>query len=118
MHSLASGSRGGFVELCVRRIPGVQCSGFLHALQPGASIAAFLHVLEHALQVCRASGGAFDPGVGALVDAWGFGATRDTPDAAAIHRAAQVPRTAPRATARRGRWRWKAPPPDGAVPTG
>lgn len=47
-------------------------------------------VLERALDVARESGGAFDPTVGALVDAWGFGAARDVPDAAAI-RAAQRP---------------------------
>lgn len=41
-YSLASGRRDGFVELCVRRIPGGQCSGFLHALQPGEQIEAFV----------------------------------------------------------------------------
>lgn len=46
-----------------------------------------LAVLEAALDVQRQSGGAFDPGVGALVDAWGFGAVRDAPDAAAIQAA-------------------------------
>ena len=51
-----------------------------------------LEVLERALDVARASGGAFDPAVGSLVDAWGFGAVRDTPDAAAIRAAAQAPR--------------------------
>jgi thiamine biosynthesis lipoprotein len=49
-----------------------------------------MQVLERALQVCRDSGGAFDPAVGALVDAWGFGAARDAPDAAAIRAAAQA----------------------------
>jgi thiamine biosynthesis lipoprotein len=49
-----------------------------------------MQVLERALQVCRDSGGAFDPAVGALVDAWGFGAVRDVPDTAAIRAAAQV----------------------------
>jgi len=43
-----------------------------------------LQVLQCALQVCRQSDGAFDPGVGDLVDAWGFGAARDAPDAQAI----------------------------------
>ncbi len=52
-----------------------------------------LQVLASALDVCRASRGAFDPAVGALVDAWGFGAARDTPDGAAIRAAAQAPRT-------------------------
>ncbi|HMO46249.1 MAG TPA: FAD:protein FMN transferase [Rubrivivax sp.] len=49
-----------------------------------------LQVLAHALEVSRLSGGAFDPAVGALVDAWGFGAARDAPDAAAIQAAAQA----------------------------
>lgn len=43
-----------------------------------------LAVLDCALDICRQSAGAFDPGVGALVDAWGFGAVRDAPDATAI----------------------------------
>jgi sulfite reductase (NADPH) flavoprotein alpha-component len=38
---LASGWRDGFVEICVRRRAGV-CSGYLHGLQPGARIAAFI----------------------------------------------------------------------------
>ena len=41
-------------------------------------------VLDCALEVHRLSAGAFDPCVGALVDAWGFGAVRDVPDAEAI----------------------------------
>lgn len=52
--------------------------------------AEMMQVLERALQVCRDSGGAFDPAVGALVDAWGFGAVRDAPDAGAIRAAAQA----------------------------
>lgn len=57
--------------------------------------ADMLEVLDCALDVQRLSGGAFDPGVGALVDAWGFGAVRDAPDAAAIRAARQpVPATA------------------------
>jgi len=52
-------------------------------------------VLAHALQVCRASDGAFDPAVGALVDAWGFGAARTGPDAQAIHAAAALPADVP-----------------------
>ena len=55
--------------------------------------AEMLEVLACALDICRLSAGAFDPGVGALVDAWGFGAVRETPDAAAIHTAR---RAAPR----------------------
>lgn len=51
---------------------------------------ATMQVLERALQVCRDSGGAFDPAVGALVDAWGFGAVRDAPDPGAIRVAAQA----------------------------
>ncbi|MDR2013092.1 MAG: FAD:protein FMN transferase [Rhodanobacter sp.] len=46
-----------------------------------------LEVLTRAQEICRLSGGAFDPAVGGLVDAWGFGATRDTPDPAAIRAA-------------------------------
>ena len=48
-----------------------------------------LQVLGCALEVGRASSGAFDAAVGALVDAWGFGAARDALDAAAIRAAAQ-----------------------------
>ncbi|MBI3101549.1 MAG: FAD:protein FMN transferase [Burkholderiales bacterium] len=43
-----------------------------------------LEVLACALDIGRLSQGAFDIGVGALVDAWGFGAARTAPDAAAI----------------------------------
>ncbi len=50
-----------------------------------------LEVLDCALDVQRLSAGAFDPCVGDLVDAWGFGAVCDTPDAEAI-RAARQPR--------------------------
>ena len=53
--------------------------------------AEMLEVLVCALDVQRLSAGAFDPCVGELVDAWGFGAVRDTPDAEAI-RAARQPR--------------------------
>ena len=51
--------------------------------------AEMLEVLDCALDVQRLSAGAFDPCVGALVDAWGFGAVRDAPDAQAIHAARQ-----------------------------
>jgi len=47
----------------------------------------FFRVLEAALGVARDSGGAFDPGLGALVDAWGFGpspATGGAPTAARV----------------------------------
>ena len=43
-----------------------------------------LEVLDCALDIHRLSAGAFDPGVGALVDAWGFGAVRDAPDALSL----------------------------------
>lgn len=46
-------------------------------------------VLARALEIARLSDGAFDPAVGALVNAWGFGAERDAPDAAAIRAATQ-----------------------------
>jgi len=56
--------------------------------------AAFAHVLEVALEVARASGGAFDPTVGPMVALWGFGAARGplrVPDAQAL--AATLART-------------------------
>lgn len=46
-----------------------------------------MQVLARALEVDRLSAGAFDPAVGDLVDAWGFGPVRDAPDAAAIRAA-------------------------------
>lgn len=49
--------------------------------------AEMLEVLHCALEVHRQSAGAFNPFVGALVDAWGFGAVRDVPDAQAIRAA-------------------------------
>jgi len=59
---------------------------------------AFFEVLSYALEVAEASGGAYDPGAGALVNLWGFGPERrhdqpgfTTPGAAAI--AALVGRT-------------------------
>ncbi len=54
--------------------------------------AEMLAVLACAMDIHRLSAGAFDPGVGALVEAWGFGAIRDVPDAAAIHTARQAVR--------------------------
>ncbi len=42
LYSLASGWRDGFVEICVRRRAGGLCSSYLHGLQPGARIAAFI----------------------------------------------------------------------------
>ena len=47
-------------------------------------------VLDCALDIRRLSSSAFDPYVGALVDAWGFGAARDAPDAQAIRAARQL----------------------------
>ncbi len=50
----------------------------------------FFRVMDCALQVAGASGGAFDPALGALVAAWGFGAhgaTRAVPETAAVTRA-------------------------------
>jgi thiamine biosynthesis lipoprotein len=49
-----------------------------------------LEVLACAMDIHRLSAGAFDPCVGALVDAWGFGAGGDAPDAVAIHTARQA----------------------------
>lgn len=49
--------------------------------------AEMLEVLDCALDVHRLSAGAFNPCVGALVEAWGFGAVRDAPDAQAIRAA-------------------------------
>ncbi len=52
--------------------------------------AELLAVLACALDIHRLSAGAFDPGVGAQVAAWGFGAVREAPDAAAIQAARQA----------------------------
>ena len=41
-YSLASGCKDGFVEICVRKVQGGVCSGYLHGLQPGARIQAFI----------------------------------------------------------------------------
>ncbi|HMN74575.1 MAG TPA: PepSY domain-containing protein [Burkholderiaceae bacterium] len=41
-YSLASGASDGFVEICVRQIPGGLCSTHLLGLQPGESVAAFI----------------------------------------------------------------------------
>ncbi len=49
--------------------------------------AATVEVLARALEVSRQSAGAFDPAVGALVNAWGFGAARAAPDTVAIRSA-------------------------------
>lgn len=41
-YSLASSSRDGFLEICVRKHPGGLCSGYLHALRPGDAVAGFI----------------------------------------------------------------------------
>lgn len=41
-YSLASAYQDGFLEICVRKMPGGVCSGYLHALQPGDTIQAFI----------------------------------------------------------------------------
>lgn len=41
-YSLASSSEDGFLEICVRKQPGGLCSGYLHGLQPGEAIDAFI----------------------------------------------------------------------------
>ncbi len=41
-YSLASSRQDGFVEICVRRIDGGVCSTYLHALQPGDAVQAFV----------------------------------------------------------------------------
>ena len=41
-YSLASGSKDGFLEICVRLLPGGLCSTHLMGLQPGEPIAAFV----------------------------------------------------------------------------
>ncbi len=53
--------------------------------------APILQVLARALEVSRDSAGAFNPAAGALVEAWGFGATRSSPDPAAIRAAVGAP---------------------------
>jgi len=73
-------------------LPGSDLNRLNHA-PPGAWLALpaeILEVLACALDISRLSRGAFDPAVGALVDAWGFGPARDAPDAAAIRAAASA----------------------------
>lgn len=41
-YSLASGSKNGFLEICVRKHQQGLCSGMLHGLQPGERINAFV----------------------------------------------------------------------------
>jgi thiamine biosynthesis lipoprotein len=59
----------------------------LNAAPPGVwqnVPAPLAEVLEAGLAVSRASGGAFDMALGALVDAWGFGPSGTAPDAARV----------------------------------
>ncbi|HEY9095599.1 MAG TPA: FAD:protein FMN transferase, partial [Hydrogenophaga sp.] len=53
--------------------------------------AEIVEVLDCALDVQHQSAGAFNPCVGALVDAWGFGAVRNAPDPQAIRAASESP---------------------------
>lgn len=41
-YSLASSSADGFLEICVRKHPGGECSGFLHGLEPGEMVECFV----------------------------------------------------------------------------
>ncbi len=41
-YSLASSSRDGYLEVCVRKQSGGVCSEFLHGLQPGDTVEAFI----------------------------------------------------------------------------
>lgn len=53
-----------------------------HMLPP-----ALMHVLDYALHLAEDSGGAYDPSIGPLVDAWGFGprgGNREPPSAARL----------------------------------
>ena len=43
-YSLASKSSDGFLEICVRKVPGGLCSEFLHGLQPGERMQAFIQL--------------------------------------------------------------------------
>jgi sulfite reductase (NADPH) flavoprotein alpha-component len=41
-YSLASGSKDGVLEICVRKFTGGLCSEFLHGLEPGQTVEAFI----------------------------------------------------------------------------
>ena len=43
-YSLASQSGDGFLEICVRKLPGGLCSEFLHGLQPGDQMEGFIQL--------------------------------------------------------------------------
>lgn len=67
----------------------------LNAAPVGSWVAVpreLLAVLAEALRIGRATQGAFEIGVGALVSAWGFGPRSGQPDQVAIAAAAAVPR--------------------------
>jgi thiamine biosynthesis lipoprotein len=58
-----------------------------NAASPGTWLslpAELMQVLERGLAIGRASAGAFDIGLGALVNAWGFGSGNSEPDAGAL----------------------------------
>lgn len=62
----------------------------LNAAAPGTWVSLpreLLQVLTRGLEIGRLSGGAFDIGVGRLVNAWGFGAAGSIPDKEAIQAA-------------------------------
>ena len=62
----------------------------LNAASPGSWVSlprALLQVLTRGLEIGRLSGGAFDIGLGRLVNAWGFGAAGSIPDSEAIQAA-------------------------------
>ncbi len=52
--------------------------------------AELMQVLERGLEIGRASGGAFDIGVGAMVNAWGFGPERSGPDTELVRQSLRV----------------------------
>jgi thiamine biosynthesis lipoprotein len=62
----------------------------LNAASPGTWVSLprqVMRVLVKGLEIGRLSGGAFDVGVGRLVDAWGFGSAGSVPDKGAIRAA-------------------------------
>jgi thiamine biosynthesis lipoprotein len=64
----------------------------LNAASPGTWVSLppeLMRVLAKGLEIGRLSGGAFDIGVGRLVNAWGFGAAGSVPDKGAIRAALQ-----------------------------
>lgn len=64
-----------------------------NAAPPGTWVALpaeLMQVLERGLEIGRASSGAFDIGVGPLVNAWGFGPNSSGPDAELIRQSLRV----------------------------